>query len=320
MRIQKGDSVKESGNLWALILAAGEGSRIRSLTRDEAGVSVPKQFYSPSGGESLLRSTIRRAASLVEKERIVTVVAEQHRQWWGEELQDFFPENIIAQPANRGTATGILLPLLDILRRDHLAKIIVMPSDHHVESETVFTGALMEAVQAVCLDDRRAVLLGMKHESRNEDYGWIVPSASPDSASVRGVAAFIEKPDMETAQLLIGHGAFVNSLIAVASGSALINMFALAVPNLLGALIRWRDDLGGEWPDLSPVYDSLETCDFSREVLERSLDYLSVLPVPTCGWTDLGTPDRLMNFHASRDLAGIASRREGVNAGVMLQV
>jgi hypothetical protein len=40
--------------------------------------------------------------------------------------------------------------------------------------------------------------------------------------------------------------------------------------------------------------------DFSRELLERCTDDLTVVAVPPCGWSDLGTPTRLMRFLQQR--------------------
>ncbi len=44
---------------WALVLAAGEGSRLRALTTTN-GVAVPKQFCSLQGGPSLRRHDLDR--------------------------------------------------------------------------------------------------------------------------------------------------------------------------------------------------------------------------------------------------------------------
>ena len=85
----------EAGQLWVIVLAAGEGSRVRSVTKDLDGNSTPKQFYSANGESSMLRTTISRAARLVPRERIVTIVAEQHRLWWERDLADFPPANVI---------------------------------------------------------------------------------------------------------------------------------------------------------------------------------------------------------------------------------
>lgn len=104
-------------NTWALVLAAGEGSRLRSLTTAADGTAVPKQFCSLLGGPSLLQEALHRAQSIAPRERICTVVAEHHRRWWQRALWSVPAANVIAQPANRGTAIGILLPVLHIRSR-----------------------------------------------------------------------------------------------------------------------------------------------------------------------------------------------------------
>lgn len=46
--------MKAYGQTWAVVLAAGDGSRLARLTTDAAGNSVPKQFCSLDGRASLL--------------------------------------------------------------------------------------------------------------------------------------------------------------------------------------------------------------------------------------------------------------------------
>jgi mannose-1-phosphate guanylyltransferase len=44
---------------------------------------------------------------------------------------------------------------------------------------------------------------------------------------------------------------------------------------------------------LAALYQGLPTVDFSHDVLERQASVLRVVPVPNCGWSDLGTPERV---------------------------
>ena len=50
---------------------------------------------------------------------------------------------------------------------------------------------------------------------------------------------------------------------------------------------------------MSDWYDTLDATDFSREILQRSVDRMDMLAVPRCGWTDLGTPERVAACLAS---------------------
>jgi len=42
------------------------------------------------------------------------------------------------------------------------------------------------------------------------------------------------------------------------------------------------------------LYDRLPELDFSRDILQRSPELLRVMTVPACGWSDLGTPRRVV--------------------------
>ena len=59
---------------------------------------------------------------------------------------------------------------------------------------------------------------------------------------------------------------------------------------------------------LGALYDAFPTCDFSRDVLERMAERLAVVAAQPCGWTDIGTPDRLGRvFVAHPGVARMAS-------------
>src|SRR5262245_4743016 len=64
---------RRAGKLWALILAGGDGVRLRPLTRQIAGDDRPKQFCALLGGDTLLEQTRPRAHLLVEPSRVVSV-------------------------------------------------------------------------------------------------------------------------------------------------------------------------------------------------------------------------------------------------------
>jgi hypothetical protein len=48
-----------------------------------------------------------------------------------------------------------------------------------------------------------------------------------------------------------------------------------------------------EGAELDELYQSLPDIDFSRDILEGNEAKLRVLTVPRCGWSDLGTLDRI---------------------------
>ena len=72
--------------LSGIILAGGEGLRVRALTRALAGDDRPKQFCHLVGGETLLDQTRRRAARLVAPASTVVVVTRAHERFYGPAL------------------------------------------------------------------------------------------------------------------------------------------------------------------------------------------------------------------------------------------
>ena len=297
-------------HLYTIILAAGEGTRVRSLTKNAAGVCVPKQFSVVDGHRTMLHSTLNRATRLVPNDRVVVVVAEEHRRFWREDLAVLPPENIVVQPLNRGTAIGLLLPFLKVLQRDPGARVLVLPSDHHVDDEETLQRAIFEALETVNLDASGVVLLGALAQEPDTEYGWIVPRGTLDS--VRGVVTFIEKPDKATARTLLDRGALLNTLILVAAGRSLLHLYTRHLPQVLGELLTWRDNAMVPDSELTQLYRSLPTHDLSRDVLTRSCDQLSVLPISDCGWSDLGTPARLRLFQREQASAHGAMRGDSL--------
>jgi mannose-1-phosphate guanylyltransferase len=278
---------------WAVVLAAGDGRRLSRLTTDADGTSVPKQFCSLNGGPSLLHEAMGRALTLVPRERLAVIVAAQHDRWWRQALRSHPARNTIVQPRNRGTANGILLPLLAILRRDPLARIAFLPSDHFVRDETTLSATLKSAVAHLRGRSGEIVLLGISPDEADPELGYIVPGGH-SSGGAAPVGRFVEKPDAPVAQSLIAAGAVWNSFIFVADGNLLLSLFRRRFPEIVDdmetALAR-DGDVGGE--ALAALYTRLRDVDFSRHVLQGAEQTLRVLAVPPCGWSDLGTPRRV---------------------------
>lgn len=285
---------KSDGHTWALMLAGGEGSRLRSLTTTKSGITVPKQFCSLSGRGSLLDATLRRARSIVDAQRVCVVVTAHHRCWWEAPLRDLPSSHVVVQPLNKGTANGILLPLLHILEEDADARVIILPSDHHVRREDILQDAALRALRALRDESCGIVLLGAAPERPDEELGYIVPG-SRCGEHVYEVADFVEKPSQAEAARLMGRGGLWNVFIIAARARALLAAFEREhsyIVHEAQRLVRARRDgqIDGE---IERFYEALPQLDFSRHVAQTDPTRLRVLRVPRCGWSDLGTPLRV---------------------------
>jgi mannose-1-phosphate guanylyltransferase len=302
-RLRGADPLVKTVDPWVIVLAAGEGRRLSALTRGPEGNSIPKQYCSFGRDRCMLQWALDRALGVSPLERVLAIVAREHRSFWEHELAALPRRNVVVQPRNRGTAAGILLPLLHILARDPEATVCILPADHHVEDEDTLRDALRTAVRAVANDPDRVVLLGVTPEELDTEYGWILPGPGRGDWTQR-VERFVEKPGVTVAAELLLKGAVWNSFVFAGAGRTLLRIIADRLPDLVEAFPRdgrlADDALVGE------LYEEIPSRDFSRDVLEGAVDRLAVFPVPPCGWSDLGTPSRLGRFLAPRK--AVASR------------
>ena len=278
---------------WAVVLAGGDGTRGSELTRAGDGQSTPKQYCRLGGHTPMVRWAIDRARRVVPSQRILVVVNEAHRRFWEAGLQDIPGPNLLVQPANRGTAAAVLLAVLAVESRTTAnAPVLLLPSDHFIADECVMADAMSAALGAAQQGERDAVLLGMNPTGQDHDYGWILPSAQ---GSVAGVSQFVEKPAADAVPGLLNRGALINSFVIAGRVQALLGMFVRTLPEQTAKFrSHIRPSLGVS--GLSLLYEAIPSTDLSRHVLQPLPDRLAVVRVPPCGWSDLGTPARLLSY------------------------
>jgi len=280
-----------SRNTWAVVLAAGDGTRLATLTMDSTGNAVPKQFCSLDGGRSLLQEAVLRAERVVHADRICVMVSEHHHRYWTQMRCSVPESNIIVQPANRGTAHGILLAVLSILARDPFARIVFLPSDHHVRDESTLAAALRSAVARVARQTRGVALVGIEPDEPDPELGYILPGRKRPDGSY-SVLRFVEKPHQELANELLAAGALWNSFMFAADGSSLLTLFCRRTPHSLEAMVNAHGQKDAAQA-LRELYRELPSIDFSRAIVQGLEKLLTVIVAPSCGWSDLGTPERV---------------------------
>jgi mannose-1-phosphate guanylyltransferase len=288
------NTLNHGASTWAVVLAAGDGSRLQALTRDADGFPVPKQFCSLQGGPCLLEDALQRASAVAPFRHLCAVVAAQHRRWWDGIVGNLPKKNVIVQPHNRGTAHGILLPLLHILARDPDAHVVLLPADHYVGDEGTLATALRRAAELARANDRAVYLLGVEPEAPDTELGYILPSPRRFSDSPSQVLQFVEKPSVARVRALIDQGALWNAFIIAGSVWALLRLFDGSFSSTIVSISQFAERrIELESALFDQFYERLPSVDFSHDVLEGHEATLQVLPVPRCGWTDLGTPQRI---------------------------
>jgi mannose-1-phosphate guanylyltransferase len=281
-----------------IILAGGDGSRLRPLTRQLVGDDRPKQFCPILGGETLLEQTRRRARLLLGPERLFTVVTRHHARFYVPALADASPRSIVAQPRNRGTAPAVLYALARLSRVAPVDPVVLLPSDHYVSDNEAFMARVECAFEAVHAHPEVVVLLGMAPDRPEVEYGWIEPAElilGGGPWPMYRVRRFWEKPSLSVARRLEQTGSLWNIFVIVAQPSALERLICLARPGLASAFapIRACLDTPREDEAARVVYEHLTPVDLSQDVFQASSAALAVLPVSGVGWNDLGDPARV---------------------------
>jgi mannose-1-phosphate guanylyltransferase len=291
-------TVREDGDLWAIVLAGGEGARLRALTREIYGEERPKQYAVLMGSKSLLRQTLDRVALLVPPHRIVVVTQVSHAHYLRTELAGLPEIQVLAQPADRGTAAGVLMPAHWIRARDPHATVAVFPADHFVLEEAAFMGQVAQVTRYVRAHPDWLVLLGASPTDPDPDYGWIEPGPRIGWAGhgpVHRIRGFREKPTLESARRLFALGGLWNTFVFAASVATLIDAGRECVPLLHDRLARLATFAGTQYEPwaLRRAYLLAPAADFSRAVLQSPALPLAVSQIPTFTWCDLGTPERV---------------------------
>ena len=291
-------SRSHAGELWAVVLAGGEGMRLRALTRQICGDERPKQYVPLLGARTLLEQTLARVAPLVPPHRTVIVGHERQAAYLAALGVGRTGVTVLLQPEDRGTAAAILLASHWILRRDPEALVGVFPSDHFVLEEEVFAGCVGAAASACRTLDGRLVLLGAQPTEADAQYGWIElgPPIGRGTHGCHTVRRFWEKPTPAIAEACLAAGCLWNTFVLVGGARVIAEAGREAVPELEARMRRAGQFAGAElerWA-LRQAYAYAPRADFSRAVLQTLAPALAVLRMPALYWSDLGTPERVL--------------------------
>jgi len=266
-------------------MAGGIGSRFWPMSTAE----TPKQFLDILGtGKTMIQQTVSRFGDLVPMENVFIVTSKNYKAIVQRQLPNISDSQVLLEPCMRNTAPCIAYAAYKIYNRNPDANIVVAPSDHLITDESGFREVIAKGLEFTSKDDV-LLTLGIHPHRPETGYGYIQASAEVESG-VNKVAAFKEKPNLETANQYLAEGNyFWNAGIFIWSAKSILKAIKQHLPNV-GEIFEKgisKYDTEEEQSFIDEYFPTCENISVDYGIMERASN-IFVMPADF-GWSDLGT-------------------------------
>ena len=284
-----------------VILSGGSGTRLWPLSR----AHYPKQFLPLVTERTMLQETWLRLEGLPALNAPVVVCNEDHRFMVAEQLREIEvrPRAIILEPVGRNTAPAVALAALAAEPDD---VILILPSDHVIGQPSVFQEAVKQAEHLA--QQNYLVTFGIVPTQPETGYGYI-KRGTTTVESAYAVAAFVEKPDLATAQSYLASGDyFWNSGMFAFKAGVFLAELAKFNPVMLEVCQQAFSGAQRDFDFVRIAADIFMACpsdSIDYAVMEKT-DKAIVIPLDA-GWNDVGSWAALWEV-TEKDDAGNAVR------------
>ena len=268
-----------------VIMCGGAGTRLWPVSRE----SMPKQFVPLVGQGTMFQQVLERISDPDLFTRAIIITSADFRFVVAEQLRERGIEaDIVLEPMRRDSGPAVAVAAVLAAARDRDALVLVLAADHVVRKPDAFREACRRAAGAAA--EGRIVTFGIEPTYPATSYGYIRPGEQLNGASVRAVAAFVEKPDAATAVTYVADRYLWNS-----------GNFLFHAATMLGEIERFEPEMAEAAK--AAVSGLTHDLDFLRLAAEpfarapkKSIDYavmertkLAAVVPADLGWSDVGS-------------------------------
>jgi len=267
-----------------VILSGGSGTRLWPLSRGQ----YPKQFLPLVSEHTMLQETMLRLSGVAELQAPIAVCNEGHRFMMAEQLWEIGtrPAAIILEPIGKNTAPAVAMAALTAKSEDDV--LLILPADHVISDKPAFHKAVEQANQLA--KQGFLVTFGIVPTEPETGYGYIKRDNTPVGNAFK-VAAFVEKPNLETAKQYLDSGEYFwnSGMFAFTAGNFLAELEKFN-PAMLQACRRAHAAAKVDLDFVRLDKESFSACpsdSIDYAVMEKS-DKVVVIPLDA-GWNDVGS-------------------------------
>ena len=196
--------------------------------------------------------------------------------------------SLLLEPEGRNTAPAIALAAIEIMKQDYTGVMLVLASDHVIQKESAFHEAVEQAMPAV--EKGQLVTFGIVPHTPETGYGYI-KSGDTVHSYAKTVEAFVEKPDLETAQQYIDSGDYLwNSGMFMFKASRYVDALKKHAPEIYNACESAMNGASLDLDFIRPDRDAFIACpddSIDYAVMEKTSSAV-VIPLDA-GWSDVGS-------------------------------
>jgi mannose-1-phosphate guanylyltransferase len=277
--------------LHVVIMAGGKGTRFWPLSRS----GLAKQYLNVIGKKTLIELTIERLSPLVKPENIWIVTNKSQKKYIKQFAKEIPSKNILYEPVGKNTAPCIGWAAIEIIKKDSLATMIVLPADHFINEKTIFQNAIKAAIKQI-EKENSLVTIGIPPTFAHTGYGYI--EVKNNNSNVLQVKKFHEKPAKDIAEQYIKKGNFFwNSGMFIWKASKILSLIQKHLPKnyeILQNIYNLEKDKNYQ-QNIETEFDKFESISIDYGIMEKAYEDTKMIKAEF-GWNDIGNWSSLEDF------------------------